>query len=200
MNESSFPLDDGGSLRAAIVFALIVLLGYGLLYELVGTALGEFLFPHQAQGSLVERDGRIVGSVLIAQPFADPRYFQPRPSAANYDPMAATGSNQARSNPELRKRISALRSAVSRRDGIDEGTVPGDLVTESGSGLDPDLSPVAARVQIARVAKTRGLSRETVETLVRKHTEPRQLGMLGEPRVNVLKLNLALDALADPPK
>ncbi len=200
MNESSFPLDDGGSLRAAIVFALIVLLGYGLLYELVGTALGEFLFPHQAQGSLVERDGRIVGSVLIAQPFADPRYFQPRPSAANYDPMAATGSNQARSNPELRKRISALRSTVSRRDGIDEGTVPGDLVTESGSGLDPDLSPVAARVQIARVAKTRGLSRETVETLVRKHTEPRQLGMLGEPRVNVLKLNLALDALADPPK
>ncbi|MGA9340870.1 MAG: potassium-transporting ATPase subunit KdpC [Rhodanobacteraceae bacterium] len=196
MNTNALSVDDRGSLRASVVFALIVLLGYGFLYELAGTALGRLLFAHQAQGSLIEHDGHIVGSSLIAQPFADPRYFQPRPSAAGYDPMAAAGSNQARSNPKLRQRIADLRHAVARRDGIAEAAVPGDLVTESGSGLDPDLSPEAVRVQIARVAKLHALSAHTVETLVREHTTPRQFGALGEPRVNVLELNLALDALA----
>ena len=196
MNTTALSIDDRSSLRAAIVFALIVLFGYGLLYELAGTALGRLLFPHQAQGSLVVRDDRIVGSTLVAQPFVSPRYFQPRLSAAGYDPMAVAGSNQARSNPELRQRIAEQRAAVARREGIAEATVPGELVTESGSGIDPDLSPDAARLQIARVAEARGMSVQAVETLVRAHTAERQFGLLGEPRVNVLEINLGLDALA----
>lgn len=196
MNTTALSIDDRSSLRAAIVFALIVLFGYGLLYELAGTALGRLLFPHQAQGSLVVRDDRIVGSTLVAQPFVSPRYFQPRPSAAGYDPMAVAGSNQARSNPELRQRIAEQRAAVARREGIAEATVPGELVTESGSGIDPDLSPDAARLQIARVAEARGMSVQAVEALVRAHTAERQFGLLGEPRVNVLEINLGLDALA----
>ena len=195
MTTDARSLDDRLPLRASIVFALMVLVGCGLLYELAGTALCRALFPYQAQGSLVAHDGHLVGSALVAQPFADPRYFQPRPSAAGYDPMAAAGSNQARSNPDLRRRLSGLRGTVALREGIAEAAVPGDLVTQSGSGLDPDLSPEAAGVQVARVAKARGLDVQVVESLVRERTLPRQFGVLGEPRVNVLALNLALDAL-----
>lgn len=197
MGTSNFnsAIDDRGSLRAPVVFMLIVLLGFGLLYSLAGTALGRALFPSQAQGSLIERGGKTIGSELIAQPFADARYFQPRPSAANYDPMAAAGSNQARSNPELRKRIDEFTRAVSEREGIAPAQVPGELVTQSGGGLDPHLSPAATRVQIARVAKARGMDESEVARIVQQHTEPPQFGLLGQPRVNVLKLNLALDAL-----
>jgi K+-transporting ATPase ATPase C chain len=153
------------------------------------------LFPAQATGSLVERDGRVVGSMLVAQPFADARYFQPRPSAANFDPMAAAGSNQARSNPDLRKRIADATVAVAAREGIAPAQVPDDLVTESGGGLDPDISPAAARIQVARVARARGLAPGMVETLVAHATQAPRFGVLGPPRVNVLRLNLALDAL-----
>jgi K+-transporting ATPase ATPase C chain len=187
-------LADGGALRASLVFAVVVLAGFGLLYSLAGAGLGRALFPAQAQGSLLIRDGNAVGSSLVAQPFHDARYFQPRPSAANYDPMAAAGSNQARSNPDLRKRIDAARADVARRDGIAAAAVPADLVTQSGGGLDPDLSPAGARVQIARVAAARGLAAGDVERLVAAHVRGRQFGLLGEPRVNVLELNLALDA------
>ncbi|MDN5782012.1 MAG: potassium-transporting ATPase subunit KdpC [Luteimonas sp.] len=186
---------DNGSLRPALGLALVVLLVTGLLYSLAGTGLGRLLFPRQATGSIVERDGVAVGSALVAQPFDDARYFQPRPSAANYDPMAAAGSNQARSNPALRERIEAATAEVAARDGITAADVPAELVTQSGSGLDPDLSPAGVRVQVARVAAARRLSPDVVAGLVAEHTQARQFGLLGEPRVNVLALNLALDAL-----
>lgn len=186
-------LQDQGVLRAALAFAFVVLLGMGLLYSLTGTAIGRVLFPQQATGSIATSDGKTVGSSLIAQPFADPRYFQPRPSAAGYDPMVAAGSNQARTNPDLRKRIAEATAAVAARDGIAAQDVPGELVTQSGSGLDPDLSPAGARVQIARVARARGLDPSIVAALVTIHTQAPQFGVLGRPRVNVLELNLALD-------
>lgn len=187
-------VDDRIAPRAPLLFALLVLLGFGLLYSLVGTALGRLAFPWQATGSLAMQDGQARGSTLVAQPFADARYFQPRPSAANYDPMAAAGSNQARSNPDLRKRIAETAAAVAARDGIALAEVPAELSTQSGGGLDPHLSPRAAQVQVARVAKARGLSAAEVDAMVVAHTQPRQFGLLGEPRVNVLELNLALDA------
>lgn len=187
--------EDRTSLRGALVFTALVLLGFGLLYSLAGAVLGRALFPHQATGSLVTVDGRVRGSELVAQPFADARYFQPRPSAAGYDPMAAAGSNLARSNPELRKRIDELTDEVARREGIAPAQVPAELVTQSGSGMDPHLSPAAVQVQIARVAKARGLDPADVQALVREHTQGATFGVLGAPRVNVLQLNLALDRL-----
>lgn len=195
MNSTASPaqLKDSGLLRA-VAFALVILLGMGLLYSLAGTTLGRALFPQQASGSIVTRDGKAVGSSLIAQPFADARYFQPRPSAAGYNPMSAAGSNQARTNPDLRKRIGEAAAAVAARDGIAVQDVPGELVTQSGGGLDPDISPAGAKVQIARVAQARGMDRMRVEELVAMHTQDPQFGILGQPRVNVLKLNLALDA------
>ena len=191
---ASSRIDDRVPARAPLLFALLCLLGFGLLYSLAGTALGALAFPHQAHGSLLERDGLVLGSSLVAQPFADARYFQPRPSAANYDPMAAAGSNQARSNPELRKRIAGATAAVAQRDGIAPDEVPAELVTQSGGGLDPHVSPRAAQVQVARVARARGLPPAAVDAIVAAHTQSRQFGVLGEPRVNVLELNLALDA------
>jgi K+-transporting ATPase ATPase C chain len=187
-------LEDGCSLRAAAGLSLLALLVMGLLYSLVGAGLGRVLFPRQATGSLVERDGRVVGSALIAQPFAADRYFQPRPSASHYDPMAAAGSNQARTNPDLRKRIAEARVAVAAREAIAPESVPIELITQSGGGLDPHVTPAGAQVQVARVARARGMSPARVEQLVAQHTEGTQFGLLGQPRVNVLELNLALDA------
>ena len=188
-------LHDQGALRASLAFALVILLGMGLLYSLAGTAIGRSLFPQQATGSIVTHDGKQVGSALVAQPFADARYFQPRPSAAGYNPMSAAGSNQARTNPDLRKRIAETTAAVAARDGIAAQDVPGELVTQSGGGLDPDLSPAGAQVQIARVAQARKMDPKQVAELVAATTQSQQFGLLGEPRVNVLQLNLALDAL-----
>ena len=193
--DSQSRLTDSGLLRASVMFSLIILLGMGLLYSLVGTALGRGLFPRQATGSMVMHDGKAIGSSLIAQPFTEARYFQPRPSAAGYSPMSAAGSNQARSNPELRKRIADAMTAVAERDGIEVHDVPGELVSQSGGGLDPDISPAGAQVQIVRVANARGLDRARVAELVERHTSAPQYGVLGEPRVNVLELNLALDAV-----
>lgn len=186
--------EDRTSLRGALAFTALVLLGFGLLYSLAGAVLGRALFPHQAAGSLVLVDGRARGSELVAQPFADARYFQPRPSAAGYDPMAAAGSNLSRSNPYLRKRIDELTSEVAQREGIAPAQVPAELVTQSGSGMDPHLSPAAVQVQLARVAKARGLDPAQVRALVHEHTQGATFGVLGAPRVNVLQLNLALDA------
>ncbi|QSX75492.1 potassium-transporting ATPase subunit KdpC [Lysobacter arenosi] len=188
-------LEDRTSLRAPLVFAVVILVGFGLLYSLAGAALGRLLFPHQATGSIVMVDGKARGSALVAQPFADDRYFQPRPSAASYDPMAAAGSNMARSNPDLRKRIEELTREVATREGITPAQVPAELVTQSGGGLDPHLSPLGAQVQFARVAKARGLSEADVAAVVTAHTEAPQFGVLGQTRVNVLQLNLAMDAL-----
>ena len=185
---------DHGIFRASIAFAFVILLGMGLLYSLAGTALGRVLFPQQATGSIAMRDGKAIGSSLIAQPFTDPRYFQSRPSAAGYAPMSAAGSNQARSNPDLRKRIAEATAAVAARDGIAAQDVPGELVTQSGGGLDPDISPAGAKVQIARVAQARHLDPKQVEELVAAYTRDPQFGLVGQPRVNVLELNMALDA------
>ncbi len=184
---------DGGMLRAALVFALATLSFFGFSYALLSTGIDRALFPEAADGSLIEREGRIVGSSLVAQPFVDARYFQPRPPAANYDAMAAAGSNQARSNPQLRQRIAEARAAVAGREGIPLERVPADLVTQSGSGVDPHISPESARLQVARVARARGLDPAVVAALLERYVEPPQFGFLGQPRVNVLQLNLALD-------
>lgn len=187
-------LQEHPGLRAPLAFAALVLCGFGLLYSLAGTALDGWLFPARATGSLLVHGGRAVGSALLAQPASDPRYFQPRPSAASYDPMAASGSNLARSNPVLQARIAGTRLQVARRDGVALAVVPAELVTASGSGLDPDISPAGAHAQVARVARARALDPAVVQALVDATVEPPQFGLLGQPRVNVLRLNLALDA------
>ncbi|KAB7765464.1 potassium-transporting ATPase subunit KdpC [Xanthomonas maliensis] len=191
---SVLPLRDGGVLRASLGLAVFTLLGVGLIYSLLATGLAGALYPSQATGSLLRVQQRVVGSALVAQPFAAARYFQPRPSAAKYDPTAASGSNQARSNPELIARIDAARKDVAARDGIDPAAVPTELLTQSGSGLDPHLSPAGVQVQIRRVAAARGWPEQRVAALVQAATEAPQYGLLGQPRINVLALNLALDA------
>lgn len=193
---TSLSLQDRAAWRPALVLALITLLGFGMLYPLAGTGLARMLFPARSTGSLVRAGDVVIGSSLLAQPFAGEGWFHPRPSAAGYDPMAAAGSNQARSNPDLRKRIDDAIAEVAAREHVTPAQVPADLVTQSGSGLDPDISPAAARIQIARVARARGLSVEQVGALVQAHTEGPQFGVLGQARVNVLTLNLAVEAKA----
>jgi K+-transporting ATPase ATPase C chain len=172
----------------------------GVLYPLAVTGAARVLFARQSQGSLVVRDGRVAGSTLIGQPFDDPRYFWGRPSATSpvaYSANASSGSNLGPSNPALvtaaRARIAALRDADPGHDGE---RVPVDLVTASASGLDPHVSPAGALFQVRRVSWARGLSEGAVRALVERNVEPRTWGVLGEPRVNVLALNVALDALS----
>lgn len=183
-------------LRPAIVsFGLLTLLT-GLAYPLTVTALSALMFPRQAGGSILTVDGKEVGSELIGQPFADPKYFGSRPSMTApvpYNAEASAGSNLAPGNPQLQeavaKRVADLRTA----DPGNTAPVPVDLVTASASGLDPHISVAGARYQAGRVARTRGIKPEQVESLIRQYTEDRTLGVLGEPRVNVVLLNLALD-------
>lgn len=191
--------DHGGGIWPALAGSALFVVVSGLIYPTVATLLGGLLFPQQATGSLIERDGRVVGSRLVAQPFADARYFQPRPSAAGFDPKALSGSNLASSNPALRERMAKDSVAIAARDGIPADAVPSDLVTASGSGIDPHLTPAGAQAQVARVAAARGVPAEDVAALVREHTQRRTFGVLGEPRVNVLELNLALDARGGKP-
>jgi potassium-transporting ATPase KdpC subunit len=182
----------GPAFRITLVFTVLT----GLIYPGVITALCQVLFPKQADGSLVTVNGQVVGSSLIGQTFSQPRYFQPRPSAAGNDGYDASASNGSNYGPTNRKLIDRLKAFVEkfRKDNTDySGPVPADLATASGSGLDPDLSPASAEAQVARVAKARGVSVQEVELLVAEHTEGRTLGFLGEPHVNVLMLNLALD-------
>lgn len=195
MNTSSQTLIVRGAWRPALTMAAVALLGFGFLYSASVASLGGLLFPQQSTGSLLVRDGKPVASRWVAQPFADVRYFHSRPSAAGYDPMAAAGSNQARTNPDLIKTIDDQIAAVAAREGIAPSQVPADLATRSGSGLDPHISPAAAQVQIARVARARGVSERAVAVLVQRAVEAPQFGVLGQPRVNVVELNLALDAL-----
>lgn len=185
----------GGGWLTAIRFVIASILLLGLAFPMASALLGRVLFSSQANGSLIERDGRVVGSSLVAQPFADARYFQPRPSAANFDPKALAGSNMAPNNPDLRARVAAGSAVVAQREGVTASAIPIDLVTASGSGMDPHISPASARLQIARVAAARGLAPERVQALVQAHTEDPTFGLLGQARVNVLQLNLALDAL-----
>jgi len=186
------------SLRPALVLFLLLTVLTGFLYPLVVTGLAQLLFPARAAGSLVTRDGHAVGSRLIGQSFSDPKYFWSRPSATTpqpYNGTASTGSNLGPLNPALldaiKPRVAALRAA----DPGNSAPVPIDLVTASASGLDPEISLAAANYQAARVARARGLAPERVQALIAQHAEGTLLGVLGEPRVNVLELNLALDAL-----
>jgi len=184
-------------IRAALVgFALLTIIT-GLVYPLAITGIAQGLMPAQANGSLTLKDGKPLGSELIGQPFSDPKYFWGRPSATAprpYNGLASSGSNQGPTSPALldavRSRVVALRAT----DPDNRAPVPIDLVTASGSGLDPHISPAAAAYQAARVARLRGLDPATVHALVASHTEGRDLGVLGAPRVNVLQLNSALDA------
>jgi len=190
-------------LRAAFVSLLVLTLITGVAYPLLVTGIAYAAFPSQAKGSLIEKDGKPVGSHLVGQSFDDAKYFWGRQSAtsdANSKPLAynggsSSGSNVGPTNPafvdEVKGRVDALVAA----DPTNDAPIPIDLVTSSGSGLDPHISPAAAAYQVRRVAKARGLDEGRVRTLVAEHTQDRQLGILGEPRVNVLELNLALDAL-----
>jgi potassium-transporting ATPase KdpC subunit len=188
--------DLTSALRPALALALLFALFLGLIYPLAITGLGQLIFPRQANGSLIERDGRIIGSALIGQTFTQPGYFRPRPSAAGkgYDARSSGGSNLGPASQAL---VDRVRSDVAglRSEGI-SGAIPADLVTASGSGLDPHLSRAAALAQAPRVAASRGLPQAQVRALVERAIEQPLIGFIGEPRVNVLLLNLQLDRLA----
>jgi K+-transporting ATPase ATPase C chain len=195
-------------IRPAIVLVIALTLITGLVYPLAITGIAGVIFPYQAQGSLIERDGKVVGSALIGQVFADDKYFHGRPSATNapdpkdstktvdapYNAANSMGSNLGPTNKALIDRVKGDLDKLKEEN--PNAAVPIDLVTTSGSGLDPDISPEAALFQVPRVAKARSMPEERIRALVGEHTQGRTLGLLGEPRVNVLQLNLALDAAA----
>jgi K+-transporting ATPase ATPase C chain len=186
----------GAQLRPAIVSLVLLSVLTGLVYPAIVTAIAQIVFPHQANGSLIVKDGKVVGSALIGQPFDDPKYFWGRPSATlpfQYNAGSSSGSNLGPTNPALTKAVQERVDALRAADPGNSALVPVDLVTTSGSGLDPHISPAAAMYQVSRVAKARKMDEAGVRRLVEQHTEGRQFGFLGEPRVNVLALNLALD-------
>jgi potassium-transporting ATPase KdpC subunit len=185
-------------IRPAIVLFLIMTVITGVAYPLVVTGIGQVVFPDQAGGSLIVKNGTAVGSRLIGQSFSDPKYFWSRPSATSpqpYNGVASSGSNQGPLNPALTDAVKSRIDALHAADPTNTAPVPVDLVTASASGLDPDISVAAAEYQAARVARVRGIAPDAVRALVAKHTQGRFLGVIGEPRVNVLELNLALDGL-----
>jgi len=186
-------------LKTAILMLALLTLVTGIAYPLVVTGIAQLAFHDKANGSLIRHDGKVIGSMLIGQPFSDPKYFWSRPSATSpypYNAAASSGSNQGPTNPAL---LSAITSRIDRlqlADAIHAASAPVDLVTASASGLDPHISPGAAEYQVGRVAAVRGLPVEKIRALVTQHRADRQFGMLGEARVNVLTLNLALNQLS----
>jgi K+-transporting ATPase ATPase C chain len=180
----------------AVRITLVLTILTGMLYPALVTGIVQVIFPHQANGSLMEVNGKVVGSELLGQKFTRPEYFQGRPSAAGdgYDAANSGGSNLGPTNQKLIGRIKADAEKFHKDNPDFAGPIPADLLTSSASGLDPDLSPASAAAQVARVAKSRGVSTAQIQELVERLVAPRQLGFLGEPRVNVLKLNLALDS------
>ncbi len=186
----------------SLLYTVVTVVGLGLIYPLLVWGLSTVLFHHQAGGSLIVSNGTVVGSQLVGQVFTKPGYFHGRPSAAGkgYDPTSTGGTNLG---PTSKKLIDATKSTIAalKKENPDAaGPIPMDLVTSSASGIDPDISPAGADYQAARVAKARGLALDTVRALIAAHVTPRQLGILGEPRVNVLELNRALDAQGAPSK
>lgn len=184
-------------LRSSIGLTIVSLGLCGFLYSATMTGLGQILFPDQANGSLIELDGKVLGSRLVAQPFTDAKYFQSRPSAVNYDPMAMAGSNLARTNPELTKIIEQRIADIQVKDQVDRGQIPSDLVTASGSGIDPEISLKSAMIQVKHVAEARHLAEQQVLELIQQYTLKPTFGMLGKERINVLELNLALDLIKE---
>lgn len=185
----------GRNLLIAALMTLVTTILLGIIYPVVVTGLAQWWFPRQANGELIRQNGKIVGSSLIGQQFTAPGYFHSRPSSAGsgYDAANSSGSNLAPTNKQLVDRVAA--SVKDLRAENPGAPIPADLVTSSGSGLDPDISPAATEFQVPRVARERGMTEEAVREIVRKHTEQRQFGFLGEPRVNVLELNLELDQI-----
>jgi potassium-transporting ATPase KdpC subunit len=186
-------------LKPALLMLLILTIITGAVYPALVTGIAQLLFKSQANGSLIEKDGRVVGSRLIGQPFTDPRYFWGRPSATlpmPYNAASSSGSNLGPLNPALQDAVKGRIESLKAADPSQTAPIPVDLVTASASGLDPDISPAAALWQAPRIARLRGLTREKVQLLIREHTDSRQLDFLGEPRVNVLALNLDLDRLS----
>jgi potassium-transporting ATPase KdpC subunit len=187
-------------LKPAFLMLVVFTILTGLVYPLIVTGLAQVLFPRQANGSLIERDGKVVGSALIGQPFSSPKYFWGRPSATSpqpYNGTASSGSNQGPINPALETAVKDRVAALRAVDPTNTAPVPVDLVTASGSGLDPHISPAAAEYQVPRVARVRKMTEADVRKLVAAATDGRTFGILGEPRVNVLELNLALDTPVD---
>jgi K+-transporting ATPase ATPase C chain len=185
-------------LRSAIVLFTLLAIITGVIYPFVITGVAQAVFPQQANGSLIYRDGQPVGSALIGQPFDDPKYFWGRLSATSpfpYNAAASSGSNYGPLSSALTDEVKARIAALKAADPTNHQPIPVDLVTSSGSGLDPAISVAAALYQVPRVARVRGMSKEQVRALVQQYTEGRQFGILGEPRVNVLELNLALDGV-----
>jgi K+-transporting ATPase ATPase C chain len=185
--------------RPALVMLILMTALTGAIYPAVVTGIAQLVFPSQANGSLIEQNGKAVGSALIGQPFGDPKHFWARPSATSPYPnnaSSSSGSNQGPLNPALTDAVEGRIKALREADPNNKAPVPVDLVTASGSGLDPHISPAAAEYQVARVAKARSIDPAKVAALVAEHTEGRQLSFLGESRVNVLRLNLALDTAA----
>jgi len=184
------------NLITAVLMTIATTVLLGLIYPLVITVLAQVLFKDKANGQIIQRNGEVIGSRIIAQPFSSPRYFHPRPSNAGngYDAGNSGGTNYASTNQKLIERVRADAAAL-RQENPSE-PIPVDLLTTSASGLDPDISPAAAEFQIPRIARERGISESVLRDLLQKHIEPRNLGLLGEPRVNVLALNLALDDIA----
>jgi K+-transporting ATPase ATPase C chain len=183
-------------IRIALVFLALATVLTGVIYPLVVTGIAQIAFNRQANGSLITANGQVAGSELIGQPFSDPSYFWGRLSATGpfpYNAGSSSGSNLGPTNPSLEERVRARVDALKAVDPANSAPIPVDLVTASGSGLDPDISVAAANYQVGRVARYRGLSVQTVTGLVSRHTKGRQFGLLGEPRVNVLELNRALD-------
>jgi potassium-transporting ATPase KdpC subunit len=185
-------------IRPALTVFLLLTAVTGVIYPLLVTGVAQLAFSEKANGSLIRLEGVYTGSELIGQPFDDPKYFWGRPSATPdlpYNSASSSGSNLGPSNPALIDAVKTRMEALKKADPANQSSIPIDLVTSSGSGLDPHISPAAALYQISRVTRARGMSEEKISHLVDQFTEPRQWGLLGEPRVNVLKLNLALDRL-----
>ncbi|MBI3430971.1 MAG: potassium-transporting ATPase subunit KdpC [Hydrogenophilales bacterium] len=187
--------------KPALLMLVLMTVLTGGVYPLLVTGIAQGIFPRQSNGSLIVQDGEVVGSELIGQPFTDPKYFWSRPSATSpmpYNAGASSGSNLGPLNPALEETVKARIAALKAADPANAAPIPVDLVTASGSGLDPHISPASARWQVPRIARIRGLGEDEVIHLIDAHTEGRQFGLLGEPRVNVLTLNLALDHLGKP--